>query len=72
MIHSLELEQHLLAALIRHPDQYGDVAGFIDIDDLFFKGVDPDIGRTGFPGKLGKGGLGGSYRPRDVSPINSS
>ena len=46
MIHSLELEQHLLGALIRHPDQYGDVAGFIDIDDFYAD--DNEVHRTIF------------------------
>ena len=34
MIFSLELEQHLLAALIKYPDKYGNVASFIDENDF--------------------------------------
>jgi len=34
MIFSLELEQHLLAGLIKHPDKYGNIASFIDENDF--------------------------------------
>ncbi len=35
MIHNLELEQHLLGGLFRHPERYGEIAGFIDPDDFY-------------------------------------
>ena len=34
MIFSLELEQHLLAGLIKHPDKYGNIASFINENDF--------------------------------------
>jgi replicative DNA helicase len=34
MIYSLELEQHLLAGLIKHPDKYGNIASFINENDF--------------------------------------
>ena len=34
MIFSLELEQHLLSALIKHPAKYGNIASFIDENDF--------------------------------------
>ena len=37
MIYSYELEQHLIAGLIKHPDSYPLVAPFIDQNDFFDK-----------------------------------
>jgi len=34
MIFSLELEQHLLTGLIKHPDKYGNIASFINENDF--------------------------------------
>jgi replicative DNA helicase len=34
MIFSLELEQHLLAALIKYPEKYGNIASFINENDF--------------------------------------
>ena len=35
MIHNLELEQHLLGALIKYPDKYGEIENFIDESDFY-------------------------------------
>ncbi len=35
MIHSLELEQHLLGGLIKYPDTYSEIENFIDENDFF-------------------------------------
>ena len=35
MIHSLDLEQHLLGALIKYPDKYAEIENFIDESDFY-------------------------------------
>ena len=35
MIHSIDLEQHLLGALIKYPDQYAEIQSFIDENDFY-------------------------------------
>jgi replicative DNA helicase len=35
MIHSLDLEQHLLGALIKYPEKYGEIENFIDESDFY-------------------------------------
>ena len=35
MIHSLDLEQHLLGALIKYPDKDGEIENFIDESDFY-------------------------------------
>jgi len=46
MIHSLELEQHLLGGLIKYPHKYAEIENFIDEDD--FCADDVDTNRTIF------------------------
>ena len=35
MIHSIDLEQHLLGALIKYPDKYAEIENFIDESDFY-------------------------------------
>ena len=35
MIHSLDLEQHLLGALIKYPEKYAEIENFIDESDFY-------------------------------------
>ena len=35
MIHSLELEQHLLGGLIKYPEKYAEIENFIDENDFY-------------------------------------
>ena len=41
MIHSIDLEQHLLGALIKYPDQYAEIQSFIDENDFMLITIRP-------------------------------